>query len=104
MNAIKATWTNGQIVPAEPVNWPEGSELVVEPIAPNAAKTGLTEDQWRDDPESIADWVAAVEQIEPPIWTEGEREEYERYLAGQRQFNIDAVRTQMAEMPDGDTP
>jgi hypothetical protein len=27
MNAIKATWTNGQILPAEPVDWPEGSEL-----------------------------------------------------------------------------
>src|SRR5262245_35201922 len=26
MNAIKATWKNGQIVPAEPVDWPEGSD------------------------------------------------------------------------------
>src|SRR5437763_12605510 len=28
MNAIKATWENGRILPAEPVDWPEGSELV----------------------------------------------------------------------------
>lgn len=104
MNAIKATWTNGQIVPAEPVSWPEGSELVVEPIAPNGEKIGLTDGEWRDDSESIAAWVAAVEQIEPLIWASGEREEFERYRARQRQFNIDAARKQMGEIPDGDGP
>jgi hypothetical protein len=31
MKTIKATWTNGQIVPAEPVDWPEGAQLRVEP-------------------------------------------------------------------------
>ena len=29
MNPIKATWINGKILPAEPVDWPEGSELIV---------------------------------------------------------------------------
>jgi hypothetical protein len=32
LNAIKATWTNGQVVPAEPVDWPEGSQLLAEPL------------------------------------------------------------------------
>lgn len=104
MNAIKATWTNGQIVPTEPVSWPEGSELVVEPIGRHGEKIGLTEDEWRDDPESIAAWVAAVERLEPLIWAEGEREEFERYRATQRQFDIDAVRAQMDEVPNGDAP
>jgi hypothetical protein len=31
MNAIRATWTNGQILPNEPVTWPEGTELFIEP-------------------------------------------------------------------------
>ena len=43
MHAIKATWINGQILPSEPVDWPEGSELLVEPLVPNAEKIGLTE-------------------------------------------------------------
>jgi hypothetical protein len=103
MNAIKATWTNGRIVPTEPVDWPEGIELVVEPV-PSSEKIGLDESEWRDDPESIAAWIAAVEKLEPMIWADGEREEYERYLEKCRQFNIEAVRKQMGAMSDGDTP
>ncbi len=102
MNSVKATWMNGQIVPAEPVDWPEGSQLVVEPIATNGAEIGLSEDQWREDPESIAAWVAAVEQIEPLIWENGEREEFERYDADQSRFNIEAVRKKMHDPPSGD--
>ena len=104
MHAIKAIWKNGRIVPSEPVDWPEGSELMVEPIVPNEQKIGLSEEEWRDDPASIAAWIAAVEKIEPLIWAEGEGEEYERYRKECRQFNIEAVRKQMEEMPDGDAP
>ncbi len=90
-------------MPAEPVDWPEGSELLVEPVA-TEEKLGMTEEEWRDDPESIAAWIAAVENLEPMIWAEGEREEYERYRKECREFNIEAVRKQMEAMPDGDVP
>ena len=103
MNAIKATWTNGRIVPAEPVDWPEGIELLVEPV-PAGEKIGMTEDEWRDDPKSIAAWIAAVDKIEPLIWAKGEREKYERYREQSRQFNIEAVRKQMEDMPGGHMP
>ena len=104
MNAIKAVWTNGQIVPAESVDWPEGSALIVEPIEVNGGRIGQTEDQWRDDPQSIAAWVAAVEAIEPLTWDEGEHEEYERCRAEHRRANIEAVRKQMEAAPDGEVP
>lgn len=104
MNAIKAIWTNGLILPSEPVAWPEGSELLVEPIVPNREMIGLPEEEWHDDAESIAAWIAAVEKIEPMIWAEGEYEEYERRRKEDRQFNIRAVQKQMEEMLDGDAP
>jgi hypothetical protein len=92
MNEVKATWTKGQIVPAEPVDWPEGSELLVKPIVAGDEKLGLTEEEWQDDPASIAAWVAAVEKIEPLIWAPGELEAYEAYRQASRQFNLEAVR------------
>ncbi len=103
MNAVIATWTNGQIVPAGPVDWPEGSQLLVEPLL-SPENMGLDESQWRDDPESIADWIAAVERIEPMVWAEGERQEYERFREECRQFNIEAVRKQMEQTTGNDAP
>jgi len=102
MHAIRATWTNGQIVPAEPVDWPEGSQLLVEPIVRNGEKIGITEEEWRDDDDAIADWEAWIGTIEPMIWAEGEREEYERYREEVRQFNIEAVGKQMEQMTGDD--
>lgn len=104
MNSIKATWTNGQIVPTEPVDWPEGCALKVEPVHANGAKIGMTEEEWKDDPESIAAWIEAVDKIEPLEWLEGEEEEYQRHREKMRQFNIDAVRKQFEEMDRGESP
>ena len=104
MNAIRAVWTNGQIVPAGPVDWPEGSQLLVEPIVAGGERIGLTEEEYRDDPESIAAWIEAVEKIEPLVWADEEREAYQRYREAAGEFNVDAVRKQMEEMPGGNAP
>jgi hypothetical protein len=92
MNAIKAIWTNGQIVPAEPVDWPEGSRLLVEP-APEAI--GLDESEWRDDAAALADWEAWIDTIEPPELTPEEIAADARFQEEFRRYNIDAVRKQM---------
>lgn len=95
MNAIRATWTNGRIVPTDPVDWPEGSKLLVEPVISDTEGIGLAEEDWRDDPQSIANWIAWVDTIEPLELSDEERTEAERYRAEQKQFNIEAVRRQM---------
>lgn len=94
MNAIRATWTKGQIVPAEPVNWPEGSQLLVEPVPPSE-KIGLDESEWRDDAEALADWEAWINTIEPLEYSEEERASLARYREEFRRFNLEAVRKQM---------
>ena len=103
MHAIKAIWKDGRILPSEPVDWPEGSELIVEPLL-ISQKLGLDESECRDDAESVALWIAAVEKLEPMIWADGEREEYERFRQESREFNIQAVREQMDAMDNGDAP
>ena len=95
MHAIKAVWKNGRILPSEPVDWPEGSELFVAPIMPNDERVGLTEEEWRDDPESIAAWEAGVRSIEPPEYSDEERAEIVRYREECRRYNLEAVRRQM---------
>lgn len=94
MHPIKAKWTNGQIVPAEPVDWPEGIELLVEPVA-SPDRVGLSEADFCDDAAALADWEAWIRTIEPLEFTEEERAELDRYREKFRQFNIEAVRKQM---------
>lgn len=96
MNAIKATWKNGRILPAEPVDWPEGSELVVEPMTATAEKIGLEEAEWRDDAESLADWDAWLPTIEPLALSDEEYMAFARYREEFRRYNLEAVRRQMA--------
>jgi hypothetical protein len=94
MDSIKATWTNGQIMPQEAIVWPEGTELLVEPAIPFAV--GLQESQWRSDAQAIADWENWLSTIEPRILTDQERADLMAYEAEHRRFNLDAVRQQMA--------
>ena len=74
----------------EPVNWPEGSELMVEPVMANDKKMGLTEEEWRDDPAAIAAWEAGVRSIEPPEYSDEERAEMARYREENRRLQAGA--------------
>ena len=94
MNAVRAIWTNGRILPSEPVDWPEGSKLLVEPLSTEET-IGLDESEWTDDAAALADWEAWIHSIEPLDLTEEEERDMERYQEEFRRFNLDAVRRQM---------
>lgn len=68
MRTIHAVWKDGRIVPTEPVDWPEGTALRVEPAEAPAA--GLPDeddlDLSGDSPEAIARQVAFYEAL--PKW------------------------------------
>ena len=64
MSAIRATWRNGQIVPDGPVDWPEGSRLLVEPEAVEGSEEG-----WLNTPKAIADWLKWCDSLQPLIFT-----------------------------------
>lgn len=102
MDAIKAVWMNGQIKPLERVDWPDGKKLLVEPDGLDDDELVPGDNVWGDGPESIEAWAAAVDKIEPMVWAEGEREEFEAFREQVRQYTLEAVRKQMAEAPGGD--
>ena len=66
MNAIRATWKDGQIIPDGPVDWPDGARLLVEPDP-------VAEEESLDTPEAIADWLKWYDSLQPLIFTEEER-------------------------------
>jgi len=104
VDAIKAVWTNGQIKPLEPVDWPEGKKLKVEADVSDDDELVPGDNIWGDDPESIEAWAAAVDKIKPMVWAEGEFEDFQAFREQVRQYTLEAVRKQMAETPGGDKP
>ncbi len=84
MDAIGATWRNGQIVPDTPVDWPEGYRLRIEPDAVEAESDEIREDDWSNSPEAITDWLSWYDSLEPLIFTPEEEAEL---AAWHRQVN-----------------
>lgn len=74
MKAITATWKNGQIMPDQPADWPEGCRLKIEPLD-QPDQIGMREEVWSTTPEAIADWLKWYDTLEPLEFTAEEEAE-----------------------------
>jgi hypothetical protein len=71
MKTIMGTVHNGHIVADQPIEWPEGCRVVIEP-AVKEETLGIREEDWPTTPEEIARHLALMDQIEPLEMTEEE--------------------------------
>ena len=97
MNAIKATVMQGRLELKVPLDWADGTEVLIEPTIAPLEKIGIDESEWRDDPESLADWEAWIKTFEPLELTPDEAKRNAEFAQQMRQYNVDAVRRQMQE-------
>ena len=72
MAVLKAIVKDGKIELQAPGDWPEGTEVHIEP-AP--ASVGIRDEDWPDTPEGIARLLASMDRIEPLDMT---AEEFEK--------------------------
>ena len=96
MNAIKATWKNGQVEVDGPVDWREGCRLVIYE-EPRSVIEFMTEAQQRDDPESIQNWIDELRATPPLPMTEEQEADLLALRQKVKEFNLEAVRPQMEE-------
>jgi hypothetical protein len=101
MNAVKATIQNRRINLPAPEELPDGTEVLIDITPLSTEKIGIDESQWRDDPESLADWDSWINKIEPIELTSEEVDANARFVEKFKQFNIEAVRKQMNEGSSG---
>ncbi len=97
MNALKATVRNRRIEVTAPDELPDGTEVWIELTPVGPAQVGIDESEWRDDPASLADWEAWIKTIEPLEYTPEEVARMAEFDQRMRDYNLDAVRRQMAE-------
>jgi hypothetical protein len=97
LEAIRATVRSGRLELDTPSDWPEGTEVLIEPMNSRCEKIGIDESEWSDDPMSLADWEAWIQTIEPLEFTPEESEMIAEFESRMRQYNVEAVRRQMQQ-------
>jgi hypothetical protein len=99
MTRITTIVQNGRIEVKAPDELPDGSQVVVEVSPLRASTMGITEAEWRDDPEALADWDAWIKSLTQIDARDAASPEGAGFEEEFRRFNIEAVRKQMLEGP-----
>lgn len=73
MDTIRGVVRNGRIETDDPLDLPEGTELLI----PVPGRSTDDEDDWDNSPEDIAAWLAWADSLEPLIFTDAERAAWE---------------------------
>jgi hypothetical protein len=97
VDAIRSMVKGGRVELLAPSDWPEGTEVLIEPTAAVTERIGIDESKWRDDPAALADWAAWIGTIEPLEYTPEEAASMAEFDERMRQYNIEAVRRQMQQ-------
>jgi len=87
MDAIKAMVRNGRIETEDPINLPEGTELVVLPADQSSLE--VMEAGWDDSPEGIREWIEWLHTLQPLIFTPEERAEWEQARADRKVWDVE---------------
>jgi hypothetical protein len=88
MQAIRATWKNGHIVPDVPVDWPEGCRLTIEPEPAETGFLGVREEDWSNSPEAIGAWLAWYDSLEPLEFTADEQSDLAAWRLKVKEYTI----------------
>jgi hypothetical protein len=101
MDAIRATVSSGRPELDAPPDWPEGTEVLIEPMRGRGEKIGIDESEWSDESGSFADWEAWIKTIEPLEFTPEESKGVAEFDDRMRRYNLDAVRREMQQETQG---
>jgi hypothetical protein len=85
MSAIRGKVTGGKIEIPAPPDWPDGLEVEVRPAD---EEFGCTEDEQGDDPESIAEWLAWYDTVQPLILTPEDEARWAAARQAQKEYEL----------------
>jgi hypothetical protein len=85
MNTVMGTYKNGQVILNQPADWPEGTEVLIEPISQKQT-LGIRDEHWPADPEGIARHLALMDRIEPLEMTPEEEAAWQAARQAQKEL------------------
>jgi hypothetical protein len=87
MNAIKATVKGGRLEVQVPPDWPDGTEVLLQPVSCENG-VGIREEDWSNTPEAIADWLKWYDSLEPLIFTPEEEADMAAWRQKVKEYTI----------------
>ncbi len=87
MTMITGIWKKGQIVLRETANWPEDTEVLIQPLV-RGKSVGMREEDWPDTPEAIAAWLRWYESLEPLEFTPEEEADIAAWRRTVKEYTI----------------
>jgi hypothetical protein len=96
MKGIHAIWKDGRIVPSQPVDWPDGTALSVEPLECFSVAEAEGE-LLGDDPASIARWIAYFDALPHLRMSDAEEAEWQAARRDMRDYTIAKMRERSGE-------
>lgn len=85
MTAIKAIVKGGRLEVDVPLDWPDGTEVIVRPAC-DEESFGIREAAWPNTPEAVAEWLKWYDSLEPLVFTDEERAAWETARRDQKEF------------------
>jgi hypothetical protein len=85
MKAIMGTVRNGQIIVDQPIEWPDGCRVVIEPVAKEET-LGIRDEHWPTDAEGIARLLELMDKIEPLEMTPEEEAAWQADREAQKEW------------------
>lgn len=85
MTVIRAVVRDGKIELAAPPDWPEGTEVVIEP-APRAAPVGVRDEDWPTTPDEVARHLGVMDRVEPFAMTAEDEAEWSAAREARKAF------------------
>src|SRR6266850_1473888 len=85
MNAIRAAVHNHRLEVEVPADWPDGIEVMIEPMC-ESESLGIREEDWQNTPEAIEQWLRWYDSLEPLVMTPEEEAEWEAARQAQKEY------------------
>jgi hypothetical protein len=87
-DTVTGTVHEGGIVLETPVDWPEGAKVAVALVESEPTKIGITEEEWSDTPEAIADWIRWYDSLQPLQMAPEEEADLDAWRQKIKEFTI----------------
>ena len=87
MATIKAIIRGGRLEVDEPIDLPDGTELLI-PLPNGAPIPNNGDDGWDNSPEGIAEWLTWYDSLEPLVFTDDERAAADAARQARREWEL----------------